>query len=115
MKQAHIRIDIELLPTEPEQMADTITRYVQSMLRLAYPQLGSNCWLDDITEPTTETHTEPIQWEVTCIAMEQWTRTFRAKATTPDAAIRHAMEHGVIDTEEFIDTESLSNWEAKPA
>lgn len=115
MKQAHIRIDIELPPDAPEPMADSINRYVQSMLRLAYPTLGSNCWLDDITEPTTnpEPPATPVEWEVSCIAVEHWTRTFRVKAATPSAAIQYAMEHGVIDHDEFIDTESLSNWSAK--
>lgn len=116
MKQAHIRIDIELPPVASESMADSINRYVQSMLRLAYPTLGSNCWLDDITEPDTKPKfiPEPVEWEVSCIAVEQWTRTFRVKAATPSEAIQYAMENGVIDTEEFIDTESLSNWSAKP-
>ena len=116
MKQAHIRIDIELPPVAPESTADSINRYVQSMLRLAYPTLGSNCWIATITEPTAdpEPPATPVEWEGSCSAVEQWTRTFRVKAATPSDAIQYAMEHGVIYHDEFIDTESLSNWSAKP-
>ncbi len=116
MNQAHIRIDIELPPDAPESAADSINRYLQSQLRLAYPKLRSNCWLDDITEPAPkpETPAPLTEWEVSCVAIEQWTRIFRVKAATESDAIQHAMEHGVIDHDEFIDTESLSNWTAKP-
>lgn len=115
--QAHISIDIpfDSIPQQdPSQQADNITRSLISILQQHLP-LSFTANLDDVTDDPAPTSAEPIEWEVTCTAMEQWTRCFLVKAATRSDAIQYAMEHGVIDHEQFIDTENLSNWEAKPA